>query len=175
MARRYQYERITARQLSGAFNSLGIKSVDQFCRLSGVGELTVRRWLDGAEDIPHYVVVLATLLDMPGAMQKARAVTEARIQDPGVTARKCQHERITRRQFSQALHDLHLTMRKFSRLSGAGERSVERWLRGECDIPHYVTLFCTLLRMPGAMEKARAITELLVIREESDEEPKRAA
>ncbi|WP_048710422.1 hypothetical protein [Microvirga massiliensis] len=174
MARRYQYERITARQLSSAFNSLGIESVDQFCRLSGVGERTVRRWLEGAEDIPHYVVVLVTLLDMPGAMQKACAVTEARIQDPGVTACKYQHERLTRRQFSQALRDLNLTMRKFSRLSGAGERSVDRWLRGECDIPHYVTLFCTLLRMPGAMEKARAVTELLVIRE-SDEEPKKAA
>ncbi|WP_147707824.1 hypothetical protein [Microvirga massiliensis] len=171
MARRYQYERITARQLSDAFNDVGIKSVDQFCRISGAGERTVRRWLDGSENIPHYVAVLCTLLTMPGAMQEARAVSEARlIENPDATARRYQHTRMTHRQLSAVLNRLDLSMRKFARLTGAAERTVDRWLRGVEDIPHYVTLLCSLLTIPGAMAKAKAVADAMVIPETDDED-----
>lgn len=76
MSRRYTYNRMTAEQLSAALNQLNL-SLRQFCRLSGKSEAKAQRWIAGKEDIPHDVAVMLALLTVPGAMDVAKAVTDA--------------------------------------------------------------------------------------------------
>ena len=46
--------------------------------------------------------------------------------------------RMTARELSKAMNALGLTARKLARISGARADRVEKWLRGEEDIPVYV-------------------------------------
>lgn len=80
MVRRYTYRRMDPGDLSAALDGLGL-SVGQFSRLIGaryVGpdDSTVRKWLEGKQDIPAYMPVLIALLQRPGAVEIARKVIE---------------------------------------------------------------------------------------------------
>lgn len=75
MGRRYIYQRMTAEQLSTAMDELGL-SKWQLIRLTGSSERKVDAWLDGKEDIPHWVLVLCSVLTVPGAMEIAKRVTD---------------------------------------------------------------------------------------------------
>lgn len=74
------------------------------------------------------------------------------------------YDPMTREQFSQALDDLKLSARQFSRLCGAKEAYVIAWLEGKKDIPHNVLVICALLTLPGAMELALRVTNMVVHR-----------
>lgn len=82
--------------------------------------------------------------------------------------RRYSYDRMTPEQFSAALNQLHLTMRQFCRLSGKSEAKAERWLSGDEDIPHDVTVMLTMATVPDALERARAVTDAMV-RERSDD------
>lgn len=58
--------------------------------------------------------------------------------------------------FSTALDELNLTMRQFCRRTGVNEKTAERWLKGELDIPVWVPVFMAMLALPGAEEVSRA-------------------
>jgi hypothetical protein len=80
MSRRYTYERMTAQQFSAALNALEMTK-GQFVRLTGAGPRKVERWLAGEEDIPHWILVLCSVLTVPGAMGIAKAVTDEVVQE----------------------------------------------------------------------------------------------
>jgi transcriptional regulator with XRE-family HTH domain len=67
---------MTAEQFSAALDQMGL-TMRQFVRLSGASERKVEQWLSGDEDIPHHVLVLCSLLTLPGAMEMAKAVTDS--------------------------------------------------------------------------------------------------
>ena len=67
--------------------------------------------------------------------------------------------RMTATEFSAALNQVGLGMREFAALTGANERSVERWLEGQQDIPPWVPIMCALFTLPGATALARAIMQ----------------
>jgi hypothetical protein len=80
MPQRYKYTRMSAHQLSAALDELNI-TAGIFSRLCGAQYNRVKDWLDGREDIPHHVTVLCALLTMPGALEKARTVTDAMVEE----------------------------------------------------------------------------------------------
>lgn len=80
VAKRYEYERMTAAQFRQALEQVGL-SEGRFARLYGVIPKRVRSWAAGEEDIPHAALVMLSLLTMPGAMDMAERVTDSVISD----------------------------------------------------------------------------------------------
>jgi transcriptional regulator with XRE-family HTH domain len=66
-----------------------------------------------------------------------------------------------------ALDQVDLTMRQFARLSGMFLSRVERMLQGAegADIPHMVNVLLALLTLLGAMERAKAATDAMIVSE----------
>ncbi len=60
------------------------------------------------------------------------------------------YPRMTKQQFSAALDEVRLTPEEFSWGTGSNEVRVNRWLKGEEDIPPWVTVLCAVLTLPGA-------------------------
>ncbi|MBM1169928.1 hypothetical protein ACFSM9_17125 [Microvirga arabica] len=59
-------------------------------------------------------------------------------------------------------------MRQFVRISGASEAKVERWIKGDEDIPHFVTILCALLTLPNTMEMAKSVTDTMLKKDNHD-------
>jgi hypothetical protein len=74
-------------------------------------------------------------------------------------SRRYRYNRITGEQFSQALSDLRMGDVLFARLSGATDRRVQRWMRGEEEIPPFVPVLCSLLMLPGAIDTASEVAQ----------------
>ena len=55
-------------------------------------------------------------------------------------------------EFQAALAHLAMTVAEFSYVTGAREDRVERWKRGEEDIPTYVPMFCAGMTIAEAAE-----------------------
>ena len=72
------------------------------------------------------------------------------------------YARLTPAQIEQALADLGLSARGLAKLGGWESRTVSRWLSGESEPPHNAALALTLLTMPGALEKARALANMMI-------------
>jgi hypothetical protein len=77
------------------------------------------------------------------------------------------YSRITGADLSQAIDDLHLTAGQAARLLGTQRKRIIQWLEEE-DIPHHVTVMVELLKLPGAMEIARKITDEAILETEED-------
>ena len=84
-------------------------------------------------------------------------------------SRKYKYHRMTPEQFQTALDQLKMGEFRFSRLTGKSYQKVQRWLSGqEPDIPHDVTLLCSLLTLPGAVELAEGVATAMIVKEEDD-------
>lgn len=80
VAKRYEYERMTAGQFRQALEQVGL-SEGRFARLYGVIPKRVRSWAAGEEDIPHAALLMLSLLTLPGAVDMAERVTDSVISD----------------------------------------------------------------------------------------------
>lgn len=80
VAKRYEYERMTAEQFRQALEQVGL-SEGRFARLFGTIPKRVRSWAAGEEDIPHAALVMLALMTMPGAVDMAERVTDSVISD----------------------------------------------------------------------------------------------
>lgn len=80
VAKRYEYERMTAGQFRQALEQVGL-SEGRFARLYGVIPKRVRSWAAGEEDIPHAALLVLSLLTLPGAVDMAERVTDSVISD----------------------------------------------------------------------------------------------
>jgi hypothetical protein len=85
--------------------------------------------------------------------------------------RRYAYDHMNAQQFSQALDHLDLTTRQFARLSGAKEDNVLKWLDGTLDIPHWARVLCAVLELPGAVECAKSVTDMVVGRFEEKKGP----
>lgn len=81
-------------------------------------------------------------------------------------SRRYTYQRMTPEQLSAALDQLKLTKWQFIRLSGLSHQKVERMLTGEADIPHETAVLLSVLTLPGAMDRALAVTNALIVKEE---------
>lgn len=86
VAKRYEYERMTAEQFRQALEQVGL-SEGRFARLFGTIPKRVRSWVAGEEDIPHAALVMLSLMTMPGALDMAERVTDSVISDTRTTDR----------------------------------------------------------------------------------------
>lgn len=80
------------------------------------------------------------------------------------------HRRMTPAELSAAVNELGLTAGNIMRLTGASRLTVENWLSPPTmekgtDIPHWLAVLLALLRLPGAMDEARRVTDERIIRE----------
>jgi NADPH-dependent ferric siderophore reductase len=74
-ARRYEYEIMTAQQLSDGLNAVGL-TMREFCRISGVRPDKAERWLNGEEtNIAPWVGALLGAMTVPEAREIVRAYT----------------------------------------------------------------------------------------------------
>ncbi len=80
VAKRYEYERMSAAQFRQALDQVGL-SEGRFARLYGTVPKRVRSWAAGEEDIPHAALVMLSLMTMPGAVDMAERVTDSVISD----------------------------------------------------------------------------------------------
>lgn len=67
-----------------------------------------------------------------------------------------------RDQFRSALRGLDMDAFAFARLTGTGPRTIQRWLSGEKDIPHWVPLLIAVLGLPKALGTARMVTATMI-------------
>jgi hypothetical protein len=75
---RFEYDAITGEALRDHLKRLGMDAF-AFARLTGANARTVQRWLADEKDVPHWVPVLLTLLELPKALGTARMVTASLI------------------------------------------------------------------------------------------------
>lgn len=80
------------------------------------------------------------------------------------------YDRITGQELRDSIRDLQLTFGQFARLAGTQRHRVLGWLNGKQEIPHHVNVMIELLSLPGAMERALAVTDDWICEESSDEE-----
>jgi hypothetical protein len=72
------------------------------------------------------------------------------------------YARLTPAQIKTALQELGLNARSLAKLGGWESRTVLKWLSGDSDPPHNLALALTLLTIPGALEKARALASHMI-------------
>lgn len=77
-------------------------------------------------------------------------------------SRRFEYDRMTQEQFHAALEQLGMTPLYFARISGVNRKKVERFVSGEEDIPHFVTVLCSLLTLPGAKDMASTVTNAVI-------------
>jgi hypothetical protein len=68
------------------------------------------------------------------------------------------YDRMSPQQLSEAIDDLGLTVREFSRLAGVQEGRMIQWLHGEGQPSHATCLLAYLMTWPGVLEEATAYT-----------------
>lgn len=76
--------------------------------------------------------------------------------------KRCDYARMTPADFSADLKALSLTANDFARISGARFERVEKWLRGQEDIPPHVPVLTALLGLPGGIAKALEVVKFYV-------------
>jgi DNA-binding transcriptional regulator YiaG len=73
--------------------------------------------------------------------------------------------------FRRGINALGLNMSQLARLIGGQQRRVERWCRGEEDIPHTTrALLALMLADPRNVERLQALSDEYLIREEQQHE-----
>jgi|GEM_PF-6759092 hypothetical protein len=71
MSKRFKYDSMTGQQLRTALDGLDMPYME-FCRLTGANERTVKKWLDGEQDIPTWVsMALYIFKNQPDAVLEA--------------------------------------------------------------------------------------------------------
>jgi hypothetical protein len=75
-SRRFEYDRMTGEQFRAALAQLDMTPL-YFARITGKNQRKVRYWYDGEEDIPHDVMLICSLLTLPGAKDMASTVTNS--------------------------------------------------------------------------------------------------
>ncbi|MGE3307752.1 MAG: hypothetical protein AB7I52_17485 [Rhizobiaceae bacterium] len=82
--------------------------------------------------------------------------------------KRYQYARMTPADFGADLNALKLTANDFARISGARYERVEKWLRGQEDIPPHVPVLTALLGLPGGIAKALQVVQFYVEKEGDD-------
>lgn len=72
------------------------------------------------------------------------------------------YDRMSARQFSEALRSLAMKPATFARLFGVNDRVVRKWIASEQDIPPWVSQAVELMRLPGAFTVARDVAALMI-------------
>jgi hypothetical protein len=75
-SRRFSYDRMTYEQFRTALEQLDMPWM-YFAKISGKNPRKVEEWYNGQEDIPHEVMLICSLLTLPGAKELASTVTNA--------------------------------------------------------------------------------------------------
>lgn len=79
MTRRFEYRRITGRELSEALDDLDLPA-KAFCRIFGVNPQVMTRWLRGDQETPPWVFPVIWLLrEIPEAVAIARSAAASHI------------------------------------------------------------------------------------------------
>ena len=86
MSKRFQYLRMTGGEFASALHNLDMKP-KAFARVFGLNWSTVLRWIRAPDvaDVPPWVPVTLTLLELPHALGRARQVAAERITRDGRT------------------------------------------------------------------------------------------
>lgn len=74
------YDRMTPSEFSNALSDLDI-TLTEFSWLWGTKETRSQKWIRGEDGIPHGVRVFLALLELPGALEKARETTSKVTED----------------------------------------------------------------------------------------------
>jgi DNA-binding transcriptional regulator YiaG len=77
---RFEYDAITGEALRDHLKRLGMDAF-AFARLTGANSRTVQYWLSNEKDVPHWVPVMLSLLELPKALGTARMVTASMIRE----------------------------------------------------------------------------------------------
>ena len=72
-------------------------------------------------------------------------------------------KRMTSAEFSAALDEFEIGVGKFCRLTGAGPQTVQKWLDGVEEPPHWVAMAFACWRVPQALPAARDEAEARLI------------
>jgi hypothetical protein len=157
-SRRFSYDRMSYQQFRAALEQLDMPWMD-FAKVSGKNPRKVEGWYNGKDDIPHEVMLICSLLTLPGAKELASTVTDAVNHFHG---EHWSYDRMNYQQFRAALEELDMPRLYFSKISGKHPRRVEDWYNGYEDIPHEVMVLCSLLTLPGAKELASTVTNAVI-------------
>jgi DNA-binding transcriptional regulator YiaG len=60
-----------------------------------------------------------------------------------------------------ALEETGLPVQEFARISGYRADLIRAWLHGEKEIPHTAFVLLSMLTLPGAVERAKRVTNLV--------------
>lgn len=85
---------------------------------------------------------------------------EDRLLEPVTTVavNRYSYDRMDKRALRAALEQLDLGDRQFAKIYGVPWERVDRWLKGQDDIPHAVAVMLALLTLPGAIDLAERYT-----------------
>ncbi len=72
------------------------------------------------------------------------------------------HRKITATEFNQELANQNLSLGAFTRIWCQNLTTTTRWANGQNDIPTWVPIALTLMRVPGAMSSARAAAGAMI-------------
>jgi hypothetical protein len=88
-------------------------------------------------------------------------------------SRHFDHERLSADEFSAGLDQADLSPIEFQRLTGAGHNTVMSWLKPAGhpkaqEPPFWVTTWLSLYLLPGGPDRARAVAESKLLRDDDD-------
>jgi transcriptional regulator with XRE-family HTH domain len=72
------------------------------------------------------------------------------------------YRRISGEDLASGIKAANVTTAQFAALYGVRPKRLEKWLKGEAEIPHSVALFVGLIADPLVLEKALIITQYMV-------------
>lgn len=79
-----------------------------------------------------------------------------------MTAQRFTHRRITACEFNTELQRQNVSLGTFTRLWCQNLTTTKRWANGQNDIPTWVPIALTLMRVPGAMVSARTAAGAMI-------------
>ena len=76
----YSFERLSPDEVQAGLDEFGLSVLD-YCRLTGTGPKTVKKWIDGEDEPPHQVAHNFAVWRVPGALAAAWKEAESRLLD----------------------------------------------------------------------------------------------
>lgn len=144
---KYIYAPFTAGQFNLGLATVGI-TTDIFAMMFALPNDRVARWAAGTEEIRRWVPIVLVLLTAPGSVKVALSVP---------------NEPFGGDSFTMALHKISTTKAQFAVIFGMRPDRVDEWATTKLDIPRWVPIALTLLRLPGALDLAIATANYRMI------------
>lgn len=79
-----------------------------------------------------------------------------------MTAQRFKHRRISSAEFKHELEQQGVTLRTFTRIWCQNLSKTTRWANGQADVPTWVPIALTLMRLPGAVVSARTAAGAMI-------------